>query len=583
MTAINTHIPAVIPSTGQHNSASNIIHIRHPEYNEMIAQWEVYRDTYNGGQYFIDTYTQKFSKREDDEEYKARVAASYCPAHSKVAVNEIKDAISERLVEVERLGGPATYQKAIHGIDGGVNNAGSTMNGFISGEVIPELLSMGKVGVYVDRPKLNDNITRANDNDNPPYLYIYKAEEILAWKYEDNKLVALLVRAGIFDNDKKTGLPRTTKNEYRLFQVEDDGISLKVYSEAGNEESTMLLALKEIPIAIFEIEQSLMTDIANYQIALLNLGSSDLSYAIKSNFPFYTEQFDSRDMMAAMRKTVDGTSEESGEATNNEVKVGVAQGRKYPKGLDRPGFIHPSPEPLSVSMQKQKDLQEEIKQLVRLSVKSLASSSVDSKLLDERSVESGLAVIGSELERGEREIGQIWADYTDGNIPVIKYPENYTLRTDGERRKEATELEEHITKTPSITMQKELTKQVANILVSHKVSLETMKKIEKEIDDAAVIITDPVTIRDDHEAGLVGTQLASQLRGYPADEVEKAKKDHAERIERIAMSQSKYSVNSANGVDDLDTENDTAKKEKTLSRETDLDDKVTDKTRGDAK
>ena len=282
----------------------------------------------------------------------------------------------------------------------------------------------------------------------------------------------------------------------------------------------------------------------------------------------------------------DGTSDEANTAAKKEVKVGVAQGRSYPKGLERPNFIHPSSEPLMASMQKQKDLQEEIRQLVRLAVKSLASSSEGSKRLDERSIESGLAVIGAELERGERELGNIWSSYEDEKPPVIIYPKNYTLKTEAERQKEATELEEHVTKTPSVTLQKELTKQVANILVGHKVPQETMTAIEKEINDAAVIITNPEVIRADHEAGLVGTALASELRGYPEGEVEQAKIDHAERIERIAMSQSKWSntnaVDGSRGVNDLDPDNDTARKEKALSRMTDLDDKVTDKTRGKA-
>jgi hypothetical protein len=37
-----------------------------------------------------------------------------------------------------------------------------------------------------------------------------------------------------------------------------------------------------------------MEDIADYQIALMNLESSDINYMLKSNFPFYVEQYDPR-------------------------------------------------------------------------------------------------------------------------------------------------------------------------------------------------------------------------------------------------------------------------------------------------
>ena len=38
----------------------------------------------------------------------------------------------------------------------------------------------------------------------------------------------------------------------------------------------------------------MIKDVVNHQIALLNLGSSDVNYALKSNFPFYIEQKDQR-------------------------------------------------------------------------------------------------------------------------------------------------------------------------------------------------------------------------------------------------------------------------------------------------
>ena len=53
----------------------------------------------------------------------------------------------------------------------------------------------------------------------------------------------------------------------------------------------MLIDIPEIPFVLMELDTSLMTDIADYQISLLNLASSDVNYALKSNFPFYVAQF----------------------------------------------------------------------------------------------------------------------------------------------------------------------------------------------------------------------------------------------------------------------------------------------------
>jgi hypothetical protein len=135
---------------------------------------------------------------------------------------------------------------------------------------------------------------------------------------------------------------------------------------------------------------------------------------------------------------------------------------------------------------------------------------------------------------------------------------------------------------PSITYQKAVSKEIADKTIGHKVSHAELKRIHEEIDAAGVIVTDPETVKADHEAGFVGTELASELRGYPKDEVEKAKKDHAERLARIAISQSEGAA-AARGVNDLAGDVRGGKGEKILSRQNDQDDVARDKTRGGAK
>ena len=52
--------------------------------------------------------------------------------------------------------------------------------------------------------------------------------------------------------------------------------------------------MTRIPFVLLDIGDSMIKDVVNHQIALLNLGSSDVNYALKSNFPFYIEQKDQR-------------------------------------------------------------------------------------------------------------------------------------------------------------------------------------------------------------------------------------------------------------------------------------------------
>ena len=56
----------------------------------------------------------------------------------------------------------------------------------------------------------------------------------------------------------------------------------------------MELELTRIPFVLLDIGDSMIKDVVNHQIALLNLVSSDVNYALKSNFPFYIEQKDVR-------------------------------------------------------------------------------------------------------------------------------------------------------------------------------------------------------------------------------------------------------------------------------------------------
>ena len=193
-------------------------------------------------------------------------------------------------------------------------------------------------------------------------------------------------------------------------------------------------------------------------------------------------------------------------------------------------------------------------------------ASAESRSIDEHGLEAGLSYIGLELEHGEREIGIVWSAYEGGkDAPTIKYPTRYNLRSDADRRKEAEELKVLMESVPSLTYQKALAKDIARVVVGHKVSNEVIEAIQAEIDKAEVVVTDSETVIADHEAGFVSTEMASQIRGYPQGQVEQAKKDHAERAARIALAQSEAG---ARGVSDLSADADAGKKEKERGSQT---------------
>ena len=214
------------------------------------------------------------------------------------------------------------------------------------------------------------------------------------------------------------------------------------------------------------------------------------------------------------------------------------------------------------------------------------SASAESKGVDNQGLEGGLANIGLELEFGERNLGRIWWHYESdkGGEVTVKYPDSYSMRTDEDRRKEAEELREILPTVPSITFQKQTTKDIINIMQGHKVSLDELQTMYTEIDKSVVIVTDPMIIRSDHEAGFVGDKLASELRGYPEGESERAGEDHAKRAARIVMAQmaeSDMKRAQARGAPDLDANSDSGRQERDEANDTTTQMSETDRTRGE--
>jgi hypothetical protein len=558
------------------NYTQDITTLKHPHYVDKSQEWYKWRLSYESGQAFLTEYLERFSERELDKDFVRRSRISYVPAFAKAAVNEVKDSIFQRIVDVTRKGGTQSYQDAILGSNYGVDLKGSTMNSFIGREILPELLVMGKVGVYVDKPRILGN-TIADAQGKSPYIYKYDVEDILNWVYAPSRdgilLKTLLLRDHIYGIDEITGLPISTEEQYRFYWIDEGIVHCQLFNESTTPQGDeVIIDLPAIPFVIFELSDSLMTDIADYQIALLNLASSDVSYVLKSNFPFYVEQFDPRSENLFNRPpspegvqiVQPGTVDDAVAAKAQEIRVGVASGRRISKGLDMPQFIYPSPEPLLASMKKQDEIKADIRELLKLTLTQLTPkmASVESKNADERSLEAGLSAIGLELEHGERQIARLWTLYEDKTSlqPTVNYPEQYSLQSNEEKRKQASDIIKSAKSIPSLTYKKAALKEAATILVGTKISLEHLQKIHQEIDGAKVIVSDPDELSKDIEQGIVSLETASHAKNYPDGEVDKASKDHEARIKRILESQTQ-----ARGVSDLSGLGNASKNEKMIS------------------
>ena len=585
---------------------TKIVDFRIPGYWTSEAEWMKYRLTYKGGIEFRTQYLRQFSARETNEQFNIRQEMSPLPTFAKSAINDIRNAIYQPMIDIVRRDGSDAYLNAVSGKEMGVDRRGASMNAFMGQQILEELLVMGQVGIFVDAPVVTPAPTLADVGDFRPFLYPYKVEDILSFSQNQpenpSEFSSLLLRDSVLEYDSSSGLPTQEVERYRHLYIDNDGlVSIQFYNgdddpvdRDGNPSGPIQMDLTRIPFMMLDIGQSLLIDVCEYQIALLNLASSDVNYSLLANFPIYTEQADMRKVGSHLKETAnpDGTATTGGQgAHDKEIKVGVAQGRRYDKDTDRPGFIHPSSEPLKASLALQEKMEADIKKLVNLAVKTLASrASAESKSMDNRGLEAGLSYIGLKLEAAERQITEYWAAYEQADrrqrkIATIKYPDRYSLKSDEDRIDEAKKLSEVIIGTPSKTARKELWKTNIMTLLGGKVSPDVVGTIMKEIDDSKFTTADPEVIIKAKDAGLVGEQLASIALGFPADEYLQARKDYLARVMVIASQQGvvdKAPLGPASrGVVDLDDDPaNSGSTEKAKSRDTTLQDSTKDRTRG---
>lgn len=514
-----------------------ISQIKHPEYREEYDEFIKWRLAYDGGREFVKNYLQVLSKRELPEDFDRRKLMAYVPKFAAAALNKIKDAIYSRMGSVERVGGPKSYMEAISGLLGGVDLQGSTMNTFMGTKVLLELMLMRKVGILVDAPMYAGK-TLLDKGNKHPFLSLYERECIRSWNwvYDGNvRVLDAVLLEEFIDVENEFGLPYETTCRYRYMKRTNGGVLVSFYSENKEvPDNQVMLNVPRIPFEIVDIPVSLMQGVADYQAALMNLESSDVSYAMKSNYPFFYEFYDPKSEPEGFKPlaipTAEGTVADQQPAKQREVAVGGTQGRRYPKGVESPGFTNPSPETLEVSMKKGQQIKDDIFRLMNLNLENSARSA-ESKEKDQQTIESALSFFGLMLQKAEIQVGELWAMFEGSReYPKVTYPEDYTLKTQEERNEEAEQLTNRKDDIPSMTYKKAVAKKIARLTIGPDVSTKEWKKIESEIDNAETLTSNPEQILADHEAGLVSDETAAVARGYKKEEVAQARKDRAERI-----------------------------------------------------
>jgi hypothetical protein len=543
--------------------------LTHPEYTANIGQWLKYWHAYAGGRDFIMMYLKRYSKRETKRDFDNRLDVTYNPGDSKSAIEDVRDALLCHLHEVERAGDPRYLEMMKEDVD----TFDSSMTTFIGEEVLPRLLTQSKVYVCVDAPKQvtmpveGRPPTRADELPGMPYLWTFTAEQCKSWTYDDDgELFAVLIELLVDVVDPITGLTTGTERQFRYMRrlapgesvpgttIVGPGTLVEIYDHKGDFKSAMKLEIPRLPVAEFRISQSLMTDMADMQIALMNLCSTDMAFLFRGNFPLYTEQFDPATAIIKPRgekRFTTGTDQNRDRVdtldplddVDNGQGVGSQKGRRYTKGVERPGYVAPPTANLTASMDKQADISKRIRAACDLALTSLSVAAVqqsgESKKQDRVGLSAGLRYIATQLESGERTVCELVHLYLGANPEIggVDYPDEYKDTSDEERAAELDRLVKARGAVRSATYQKEMSKQIIESQLEGEVDEQVLIAAKAEV-DAAIPMDESVEraamVKADVEALLVSKSTASTIRGYPPGETDAVSSEAAKAADQRA-------------------------------------------------
>jgi len=545
--------------------------LAHPEYTKNISLWMKYWLAYEGGRDFIDVYLKRFTKRENKKDFDRRKELTYNPGDAQQAINDVRDALLTHMHQVQRNGD----QRYVTMTNQNVDTFRSSMTTFIGTDILPRLLTQQKVYVFVDSPPQPGDlgleeesdrpvpITRADETKDLPYLWTFTAEQCKSWTYsDDGQLTAVLIEMWVDVKDPDTGLTTGRSKQYRfiklLAQGEEyagltgEGVAVVIYDESGKQVDQMLLKLPRLPVVEFRIAQSLMVDMADMQLGLMNLASTDMSFLFRFNFPLYTEQYDpSTDVLrpTGRKKTLGNPQSQDTDTgldqTGDEGSVvGMAKGRRYKKGLSAPSYIAPQTANLTASMGKQEEISKRIRAACDLALTSLSVSTLkqsgESKKQDRVGLSAGLKYIATQLESAEREIADIVHIYLgrEGTVATVKYPDQYEMESDEERQLKLERLNTARLSVRSEEFQKAITKQMVRTVLQGTVDEDVITAAEREIDDqewmdensdrAAAIIRDV-------EKGILSKKSGAELRGHDPAEPDEAVNEMMREADRMAF------------------------------------------------
>jgi hypothetical protein len=269
----------------------DVTNIRHREYSENLAVWNMIDDILRGSKAVKDKgeiYLPNPNPMNNPDDANRLRYAQY--RQRALFFNATKRTISALVGSVFRktpnMDIPPSLDEVIYNIDGDGNSLPQQ-----SRQVVKEALSKGRVGILVDYPPVDGSVTveRARRENLRPYSRVYEAKNIVNWITRKHGAISKLKTIVLTEecDDYIDMLSIETVEQYRVLHLDDEGYycqyifrlcdrnkKLEQMGEAVYPTDANGSRLTEIPFAFigsesndYNVDPSPIEDLANVNIS----------------------------------------------------------------------------------------------------------------------------------------------------------------------------------------------------------------------------------------------------------------------------------------------------------------------------
>ena len=396
---------------------------RYPSYRQFCRWWELYLDSYEGGEEYLEAGYLFRHVKEDEDSFQDRIQRSYYYNFCRTVVDTYVAHIFRKSGAIHRNVDLADYQEILKDVD----LMGNDMNTFMREQVAPAAQIFGHVHVLVDKPKVEEQPQSKAEQARlgiRPYLMLVYPQNLIDYRLDrlGNFLWARIEEPGPEEENPFYSPDAYSPDQYfyrtwtrtEWFLHNDRGQLL----ESGQHD------LGRVPIVtVYNIESkkyarfgvSALADIAPINRSIYNWSSLNDEFLYRQCF------------------NILAIPESPG---SKRRKIGIGNALSYPiEASKAPHYIYPPVQPGEYLL---KNIDSAIKQIYRLAVlagpvatEAKRSQSGISKAYDFHEANQNLIKKAKNLEQAEVEIAKLcaaWEGVKDLS-PIIEYPTDFNIES----------------------------------------------------------------------------------------------------------------------------------------------------------